>query len=350
MTGTLHIIDGSTPADGLLQLALLAGPEDGIVSLGPPPEHHRLPGVTPEHAPLGLAWLGGRRIARRFGPAGAIHAWSPRAARAAVTVARRRGQRAVLSLPCVPDAPAMGFIRAAVEAGDLALTVPTEAAARALAALGVAEGAVHVLPPPAAAIDDRQERRRRFRQAVGFAADVPVVAATGRVTPFSGHRYTCWAHAICRHAGSTLRTILHGEGPGLETLAAFTRATGFHAEMALTRWEAPLADVLAAADAAVFFQTRDEGVASLATAMAAGLPIATADTPDAVELLAGDPAALVIPAGAPADATRAILHLIEQPALRARLGAAARDAAGRFAPQRSRERLADIHAAVAGAA
>ena len=41
MTRILHLIDRNTPADMLAQLAVLAGPDDEIISIGRPPE---LPG------------------------------------------------------------------------------------------------------------------------------------------------------------------------------------------------------------------------------------------------------------------------------------------------------------------
>ncbi|HUS48096.1 MAG TPA: glycosyltransferase, partial [Phycisphaerae bacterium] len=109
-----------------------------------------------------------------------------------------------------------------------------------------------------------------------------------------------------------------------------------------------LAESLAAADAAVFFHKRDCGVTALAAAMAAGLPIACSDTPDARECTRGGRAAVLAQPASPPSAAAAALKLIEDHDLASRCArAAAAIAAENFAPDACRTKLREVHAAAA---
>ncbi|MCE5327744.1 MAG: glycosyltransferase [Planctomycetaceae bacterium] len=344
MSGILHIIDARTPQDCLLQLALLGEAKDAVVSAGPPRPcvDLDLP-VNAVHAPLGLAALAGLKIrplvstsARR-----AVHAWSPTVLRTAMLAAE--GLPIVLSLPCMPPRPVVARLIAAAAQRDIRLTVPTENLRRQMLALGADATRTFVLPPPARPINDMAQRRQRTRAALGIAPGYFLVAAPGEMTPDAGQKYASWTHAIVRRFLPQTRMVISGEGMNLSNVRSFIVSTGFESEQLTPAGRFPLADVLAAADAAMFLPRRDVGVAPVVAAMAAGVPIVAADTPDLRELL-GDGAGLLAPPAKPRQASAALAKLIDDPALARSLGAAAQErAAEKYSVNRARGVMAECY-------
>ena len=347
MSRVLHIIDRYTPRDCLLQLEMLAGPDDAIASVGPPPRPgpagFDLP-VRPVHAPMGSAALAGRRreMKRLAGQAEAIHAWSLSAASAAEAAAD--GQTVLLSLPHVPSAGRLHVVLKALARHAVRVTVPTEAAARALRSAGADEEAVDVLAPPAGPVDRAAGGRDRVREALNLREDECLIAAPGEMSMWSGHKYASWVHAILRRFMEDVRLVMPGGGARLHNVASFVASTGYAAEQRMTGEEFALVDVLAAADVAVFFHERDCGVSSLAAAMAAALPIAASRTPDAAECT-GAEAAVLVPPRDPRAGSAAVAKLITDRDLAGRLGEAAKERARRlFDPQNCRSKLDEIYA------
>ncbi|HOF18913.1 MAG TPA: hypothetical protein PK082_08380, partial [Phycisphaerae bacterium] len=133
MTRLLHMVDRDVPADCLAQLAQLADEGDEVVSVGAPPVGLDAV-VRVEHAPLGLASLAGRRMARRVGEFEIVHAWSPRAAQAGAVLARLAGRELLLTLPALPRGNALDELLARLRDDAWTVTVPTRVARDALVA------------------------------------------------------------------------------------------------------------------------------------------------------------------------------------------------------------------------
>ncbi|MCE5278021.1 MAG: glycosyltransferase [Planctomycetaceae bacterium] len=325
MSNVLHMIDAQTPQDCLLQLALLAQGDDVIVSVGPPrPCADLTLPVQAVHAPMGLKALAGLKTKAMARRRRAVHAWSYSVLRAAKLAAEDRP--IVLSLPCMPPRAEVGKIVAAAARMDIGLTVPTETLRRRLLAAGADAGRTVVLPPPARAIDDAVQRRQRTRAALGIAPGYFLVVVPGEMTPDAGQKYASWTHAIVRRFLPQTRMVISGEGMNLPNVRSFVVSTGFQSEQLTPAGRVPLADILAAADAAMFLPTRDAGLASVAAAMAAGVPIVAADTPGLRELL-GDAAALLVPPAKPRQTSAALARLIDDPALGRSLAAVAQERA-----------------------
>jgi len=343
-------VDRFAPRDCLMQLGLLAGEGDRILSVGPPPCAAELTAsVEGVHAPLGSARLCGRRIAGLVGEAEVIHAWSPAALTAALGAARLRCLPVVYSLPHLPRAGELGRLVELSAAGMLTLTVPTEASREALLRAGAAAAGVCVLPPAAAGIPNRDELRYRTRELLGLAESDFLLVAPGEMARDAGHMHAAWAQAMVRHVRGDLKLLLPGTGQALRAVEFFSARTGFGDEVLFVEDGLGLGESLAAGDAAVFFHTRDSGVSALAAAMSAGLPIACSNTPDAAECTAAARAAILVPPGEPRAAGAAILELIENTALARRLAEAAKAiATSRFAPDTCRRSLRRIHDAAAG--
>jgi len=351
MKRVLHIIDLSTPADMLRQLSLLAGDDDLIASVGPAPQ---LAGVDlparAVHCPLGIAECCGPRIDKAIGDVHFVHAWSVRSARAGAALCRRRKLRFVLSMPCRPDRRQLrrrgpGGFRSAS-----GLTVPTHADRAAMVAAGLDGSRIHVLPPPARPLNDAEGRRRRVREQLGIGDGQRLLVAPSEMIRDAGHKYASWAHAIIRQMLSDVALLMPGGGPIERHVRFFAATTGYDDEVFLTGDRFGLEDVLAAADVALFLANRPSGVAPLAAAMAAGVPIVATNTPQIAELAPHEQAALLSRPRDPRAASASLLRVIEDSALARRLGQAARRrAAELFNVDSVRRRLAEIHdSAIAG--
>ena len=343
------MIDRDTPGDLLDQLSLLAGAGERIVSSGPPPAwaEFRLP-VTVAHRPFASAWLSARWMQDAVRGATVIHAWSASAAPAGEALTERVGGRLIVSLGAASQAHDLGDLHDALRLGVVpgVVTVPTEAAKRALRGAGDSDNWLAVLPPAAAPIDDREGRRQRTREALGATDADRIMVALGEMTRPAGHKYASWAHAMCRQIVPHLLLVLPGGGPVERRVEFFAETTGHDEEVFLTGDRFERADVLAAADLAVLFCERDCGTAALAGAMAAGLPIAAARAPDVAEIAPHEVGAVLAESCAPRHATASLLRILDDPDFAARLGAsAAQRASEHFDPERCRQRLDAIYAA-----
>lgn len=332
---------------------MLKGPSDEVLSVGPPAGWWpaSLEALS-EHVPLGVSALSGLRMTLDAREADVVHAWSLGSAPAAAAAARQAARPCVLSLPCAPAGEAM---RSAVNFAGfdrLHLTVPTAASRTAVLRGGAFDAQVHVLAAPAAVSADPRGDRRRVRKALGLTDEHFVVVAAAEMTRAAGHKYASWAHEIVWQLHPELRLLLPGGGPAAGSVRNFITETCAldHTHLPGDRFEP--ATALAASDLACFLVERDGGTAALAAALAAGLPVIAADTPDARELTDDGRAAALVPPGVPRRAAATLLELVEDASRRERLSAAAREWASRRHPlDACRAALDGIYAAAgAGAA
>jgi len=344
MPPVLHVIDRSTPPDCLGQLALLAGPEDRIVSVGPLPRHDvPVAGVEALHQPFGSATLCGRRMRRRVSRASRLHAWSPVAAVAAVAAARGSGLQVLLTLPSCPGGQMLRSLPWRFGAGGLNVTVPTVSARQGLIRAGAAASIVHVLPPASLPVDHLAERRRRTRAAMGVGPGERLVISLADMTSADGHKLAAWAHAVIRQILPGVRLVIPGRGRCEGTVRHFARTAGHASDVLLTGDRFGQADLLAAADVAVLLSRRASRPGTMAAAMAAGMPIIASATPDARECTDGGACALLTPAGDPRGASAALLKLMEDRQCAGQLSRAARRRAEtQFGLARVWKRLAEI--------
>jgi len=345
MTRVLHIIDAAAPAGALAQLSLLAGPTDETVSVGPPPAAALRAGpVEAVHRPMGSPRLAAMRLRRRAEGFDLLHAWSADALLAGRELSLAAGLPMVASLQVAGTKRRAAAVAEAVGPGLLTVTVPTRADRAALLAAGLPPARARVLPPAAAPPADRAAARRRVRTALGLADTRRLVAAPDALTRPAGGDLAAWAYAIVRQVRNGAALLFPGEGPAAEHVRSFARTTGYESEVFFTGLRFTTAETLAAADLAGFFHRRNAGPAGLAAAMAAGRPIAASGTPEIAELAPADKAALLVTPGDPRQAAAALLALLEDAGLAARLGqAAARRAAEQFAPTRVRQRLDAVY-------
>ena len=353
MPRALHILDAAAPADLMMQLTLLVGPSDAVISIGPPPAcvDPDLP-VEPTHRLFGSSGASGWRLRGRAAAFDVIHAWSPEAVRASEAAVCGAEIPRVASVAWVPPRPQLRRLVTATHSAALTVAVPTRACRQSLLDAGARDGAVHVLPPPARDITERAARRTRARRDLGLDDDKFLLLASTEMRRGGGHKYASWAHAVVRQVHPEIRLLCPGGGPIADAVHFFAQTTSYGDEAFFTGRRLLPADALAAADLATFFHERDVGAAPLAAAMAAGVPVVATDTPDLLECTDGGRVARLIPRGdlreafVARGASTAVLELIENPDAAAALADEARaHAQTAFSVDACRARLAEIHAA-----
>jgi glycosyltransferase involved in cell wall biosynthesis len=181
---------------------------------------------------------------------------------------------------------------------------------------------------------------RALRRGLGIGDDDIVLGFVGRVVPIKRVDVLLRALALAQDAGP-LRLLVVGDGeirPGLEELS---RELGIADRVRFLGYRRDLTTIASAADIAVLASANEGTPVSLIEAAAAGRPAVATRVGGVPEVVTPDTGVLV-PPGDPVAFATALRKLADDPELRARLGASAREHALR---RYSAERLvADVEA------
>jgi glycosyltransferase involved in cell wall biosynthesis len=175
--------------------------------------------------------------------------------------------------------------------------------------------------------------RAAVREELGVPADLPIVLSTSHLRPGKGVEAL---PALAARLDAVV--VAAGDGPLAAQLATDARALGVPPErLRLLGRRLDVPRLLAAADMLVFPSDGAEGMGlGPMEALAAGVPVVASDVSDLRPLITG--AALLVPRGDIGALAAACARLLDDPALRAELGARG--------PAVVRERFS-VHAAVA---
>jgi len=351
MALALHVIDARTDEDMLCALADLAGTDDEVVSVGPPPPACLSLPIRPMHRPFNSAFLCGRRMQDLADRARIIHAWSPVAARAVAGLTRCHCG-VVVSVPSARQADELGLWGQEADAwpNNLLLTVPSDCARQLVLSCGLSERAVKVLPPPGRAVDHQQAVRARVRAELGLNDDHVLLAAPLPMEREAGQIEAAWVHAIVWHIHSHTRLVLPGLGPGEPHARHFAKTVPTADYVYLTGRSYTRREVLAAADIALFLAPTECGLGGLADAMAAGVPIVATRNPEYDSLLADGLDAVLVPPRVIRTMADGVLRVLDDGDFaRGLAAAAARKARRLFDVSLARQALEDVYQAVAPA-
>ncbi len=152
------------------------------------------------------------------------------------------------------------------------------------------------------------------------AAGRPVVLAVGRLTAQKGFGTLLAAAARWRDRRPEPLLVIAGDGPLAGELASAAERTGVAARFLGDRSDVPA--LLAAADVFVLPSRWEGQPLVLQEALQAGKPIVAADVGGVPDLTGAD-AALLVPPGDPAALAAAVLRILDDQDLAARLAAAA---------------------------
>jgi glycosyltransferase involved in cell wall biosynthesis/ribosomal protein S18 acetylase RimI-like enzyme len=169
------------------------------------------------------------------------------------------------------------------------------------------------------------ERVAALRRELGLTADALVVGAVGRLVAEKGYRELFAAARAVRQADPRVRFVAVG-APDLEKADAIgqeelARAAG---DVLVTGWRDDVRDLLAVMDVFVLASWREGMPRSAIEAAAMGKALVLTDIRGCREVARHDREALLVPPRDPGALAAAISRLAADPALRHRLGAAAR--------------------------
>lgn len=177
------------------------------------------------------------------------------------------------------------------------------------------------------------------------------IGMVGRIAPWKGQDVVLRAFAEAFADGPQrvhlIGSTLFGEETYEAQLRELTRELGIEHQVSWRGFRADVAAEMTALDILVHASTTPEPFGQVVVeGMQAGLPVIAAAEGGPVEIIDdGRDGLLVAPGDVPALAA-AMRRLADDPALRARLGQAARDVSRRFAAERAAHRLDSIYTAV----
>jgi glycosyltransferase involved in cell wall biosynthesis len=270
-----------------------------------------LAGVRPDvvHTHLGAADVHGTLAARslRLPTVSTIHLVTPpalhvlgprEAARERMmAAARRHGARRIIA---VSDAARDAYLRAGLDRPDRVVTVHNGIVPR-----------VPVRP------------RAHLRAELGVAADAPVVAMVSVLRPGKGHDVALVAARALRERHPGLRLLVVGDGPARPEVDALARRLGD--TVVSTGFRRDVVDLLAASDILLLPSRMDAFPTALLEAASVGVPAVATAVGGVPEIVAHEQTGLLLdPPPQVAQVVAAVGRLLDDPALRARLGEAAR--------------------------
>ena len=194
---------------------------------------------------------------------------------------------------------------------------------------GDVDAQVAVVPPSAS--PKRHLDRQGLRRRLGLGAEEIAVLAPEEPRRDSGHIYAAWACAVLGVAEYPVRLIVPAEGPHSREVVAFASDGGFAGLVICSTLEAE--EMAAASDMALFLHERELSPVALAEAACAGLAVVGPDTPAGRAWLTDGQNGLLTPPAVPRKIAQAVLRIIEDAPLVARLAGASRDRAGEFDPK-----------------
>lgn len=164
-----------------------------------------------------------------------------------------------------------------------------------------------------------------IRRSLGIPPDAVLWLAVGDLHPQKGYDILLQAWSDVADALPAARLQIAGEGPLRSRLEHRIRELGIADTCGLLGHRSDVPSLLAAADAFVLASRWEGSPNAVAEAMAAGLPVVATRVGGVPELLGGDEAGRLVPAGNPGALAGLIAELTRAPAEeRQRIGAAGR--------------------------
>ena len=224
------------------------------------------------------------------------------------------------------------------------VVVPSAAMRTRLSDYGVRRP-IHVLPTGIPLARFAGGDRVRFRAEHGIAPGRPVVLFVGRVAHEKNIGFLLEMTAEAVKHRPDLLLLIAGEGPALPALRAQAVQLGLGESVRFTGYldrHRDLPDCYAAADVFVFASRTETQGLVLLEAMAVGLPVVALAHMGTVDILAPRQGCRV-PEETPEALAAAVLDVLSEPALAARLGREARALAGDWSDASMARRLADLY-------
>jgi glycosyltransferase involved in cell wall biosynthesis len=150
------------------------------------------------------------------------------------------------------------------------------------------------------------------------------VVVMGRLERHKGFRDAIWAFGILRFLYDDLHLLLIGAGPDRGRLEEFARSTQCLARVHFLGERADGPSLLAHAEVVWATDQADGGINVALEAMAASRPVIATRQPGLAEVIVNGQTGFLVPPSNPAELARQTRTLLDDPALRERLGSAGR--------------------------
>ncbi|MCI0548156.1 MAG: glycosyltransferase family 4 protein [Candidatus Rokubacteria bacterium] len=189
-----------------------------------------------------------------------------------------------------------------------------------------------------------------FRRQLGIGPDVPLVGMVAGLRVMKGHEVLIEALGRLRQSGHRLRAVLVGRGPLEAAIRTGVAAAGLEEAVVFAGAVDDVPAAMAALDVALYVPRESEGMSRVVFEyLAAGRPLVASRVGVVPEVLTDGRDALLVPAEEPEALTAAIARLLEDSALRDRIGrAGAALARERFSGALVARRVAAIYQELIG--
>ena len=201
-------------------------------------------------------------------------------------------------------------------------------------------GKVCYVPGVGVDIDRFGGSRETAREKLGIGNEEFVLLSVGEMTENKNHRLALQALALLPE--KPIRYVLVGRGDRMEALQAQARELGITDRVIFTGYRNDVSKLYPAADA-FFFPSFREGLSvALMEAVASGLPAIVGKIRGNTDLIDDGVEGVYMPL-TPEGAAEAIRKLYDDPALRSRLGEAAREKVRRFSAPEVQRKMREIY-------
>jgi len=164
--------------------------------------------------------------------------------------------------------------------------------------------------------------RAAVRRELGIGDDELAIMCVSRMV--DGKRQEILLDACAALSAAAIRCVLVGDGPGANRLRRRAKDADLAGRAIFTGHRDDVADLLGAADVFVLPAEQEGFGRVVIEAMASGLPVVAADSGGPAEIVDDDTSGLLFASGSSASLADRLERLCAEPALRRRLGKAAR--------------------------
>jgi glycosyltransferase involved in cell wall biosynthesis len=161
---------------------------------------------------------------------------------------------------------------------------------------------------------------------LGLKSQFPVMITVGRLEEQKGIPFLLNAVTTVLQQHPDCQFLIVGDGPERASLEALASSLGIRTSIHFAGHRGDVPGLLKASDLFVLPSLWEGMPNALLEAMAAGLPVIATAVEGSREIIESDESGLLVPAADPSDLARAILRVLNQPDLAARLSSGAQSA------------------------
>jgi len=188
------------------------------------------------------------------------------------------------------------------------------------------------------------EKVQAFKEKFGITPPQKVVGTVTRLREEKGNRYFIEAAPQVLREFPEARFVIVGDGPQREEFEVLAKKLNLEHKLHFTGFVSEVAVALAAMDIYVMASLTEGFPFALAEAMAAGKTVAVTNVGGMKEMVQHEANGLSVPSADSSALAAALVRLLENPALRQRLGDAARERSQEFSVERNVMALEAIYA------